>query len=71
MAKGQALEFSEVGATEVEEGAEEEPIFEFEFNMNGHPFEFNMLDVAEFLEVVQFGVTARFAASRLFKGGNM
>ena len=32
MAKGQALEFSEVGSTEVEEGAEEEPIFEFEFN---------------------------------------
>ena len=72
MAKGQALEFSEVGSTEDEEVAEEEPIVESEFNMlDRHPFESNMLSVAEFLELVQFGVTARFAASRLFKGGNM
>ena len=44
MAKGQALEFSEVGSTEDEEVAEEEPIVESEFNMlDRHPFEFNML----------------------------
>ena len=65
MAKGQALEFSEVGSTEDEEVAEGEPIVESE------SFESNMLRVAESLEFVQLGVTARFAASRLFKGGNM
>ena len=43
MAKEQALEFSEVGSTEFEAGAEKDPISDFEFNI---------LDVAELVEVV-------------------